>query len=60
VRHWVGYLDRHRIEQVVLLIIVAERTGRAEMDVVEAFQRTLPLPLSQPPATLVANWLKRV
>lgn len=59
VRQWVAYLERHRIEQIVLLMIAAERTGRPELEVVDAFQRTLPLPLSHPPATLIANWLKR-
>jgi hypothetical protein len=29
------------------------------VEVVEAFQRTLPLPLSQPPGTLITNWLER-
>jgi len=59
VRQWVAYLERHRIEQIVLLLIAAERTGRPELEVVDAFQRTLPLPLSHPPATLVAKWLTR-
>ena len=59
VRRWVAYLEHHRIEQVVLLLIAAERSGRAELEVTEAFQRTLPLPLSQPPRVLVERWLGR-
>jgi len=57
VRRWVAYLDRHRIERVVLLLIAAERGGRRELEVIDAFQRTLPLPLSQPPAAVLAKWL---
>jgi hypothetical protein len=57
VRRWVAYLERRRIEQVVLLLIAAERTGPAGLEVVEAFQRTLPLPLSQPPGALIERWL---
>jgi hypothetical protein len=57
VRRWVAYLQRHRIEQIALLLIAAERTGRAELEVVEAFQRTLPLPLSQPPRVHIERWL---
>jgi carbamoyltransferase len=57
VRRWVAYLERHRIEQIVLLLIAAERAGQASLEVVEAFQRTLPLPLSHPPASLIAKWL---
>ena len=51
--------ERHRIEQVVLLLLAAERSGSAALEVVEAFQRTLPLPLSKSPPTLVAEWLAR-
>ena len=57
VRRWVAYLTQHRIRQIVLLVLCAERAGRRELEVVEAFQRTLPIPLSQPPAALIANWL---
>ena len=59
VRDWTAYLRRHRVEQVVLLLLAAERNGRAALEVTEAYQRTLPLPLSQPPPTLVAQWLAR-
>ena len=59
VRRWVAYLARHRVEQIALLLLAAERTGRSELEVVEAFQRVLPLPLSQPPGTLIGTWLNR-
>jgi methylase of polypeptide subunit release factors len=59
VRTWVAYLRRQRIEQIALLLIAAERGGGPGLDVVEAFQRTLPLPLSKPPGTLIAEWLAR-
>ena len=56
VRTWVAYLERHRIEQIVLLLLAAERGGGRGLEVVEAFQRTLPLPLSKPPSTLISEW----
>jgi len=57
VRRWVAYLNAHRIDRVALLLIAAERGGRAGLEVVEAPQRILPLPLSQPPAAMIAAWL---
>lgn len=59
VEDWTAYLRRQRIEQVVLLLMVGERGGPPGLEVTEAFQRTLPLPLSQPPPALVASWLSR-
>jgi len=59
VRDWTAYLRRHRVEQVVLLLLAAERSGSAALEVTEAFQRMLPLPLSKSPPTLVAEWLAR-
>ncbi len=59
VRQWVAYLERQRIEHIILLLLAAERSGRSELEVVEAFQRTLPLPLSQSPGALIAAWLTR-
>jgi hypothetical protein len=59
VRDWSAYLRRHRVEQVVLLLLAALRGGPAALEVTEAYQRTLPLPLSQPPPALVAQWLAR-
>lgn len=57
VRDWTAYLRGHRVEQVVLLVLAAERRGRVGLEVTEAFQRTLPLPLSQPPPALIGKWL---
>jgi carbamoyltransferase len=59
VHAWVKYLDRHRVERIALLLLAAERGGAGGLEVVDAFQRTLPLPLSQPPAALIATWLNR-
>jgi carbamoyltransferase len=59
VRRWVAYLERQRIEQIVLLLIAAERGGSSRLEVVEAFQRVLPLPLSHPPRTQIETWLTR-
>lgn len=59
VRTWVAYLQKHHIEQIALLLIAAEHRGTPGLEVVEAFQRTLPLPLSKPPGSLVAEWLAR-
>jgi len=59
VRRWVAYLDRQRIARVVLLLIAAERLGRGAVEVVDAPQRILPLPLSQPPRALIDAWLSR-
>jgi hypothetical protein len=55
----VAYLERHHIGGIALLLIAAERGGTPGLEVVEAFQRTLPLPLSKPPGTLIAEWLAR-
>jgi len=57
VRDWVAYLHRQRIEQVVVLLLAAERGGAARFDVVEASQRVLPIPLSHPPATVLQQQL---
>jgi HemK-related putative methylase len=59
VQRWVAYLGRHRIAQVALLLVAAQRVGRAELEVVQAPQRILPLPLSRPPRELIAEWLTR-
>lgn len=57
VRDWIAFLARHRVAEIVLLLLAAERTGRHAVEVREALQRVLPLPLSQPPGTLLADWL---
>jgi HemK-related putative methylase len=59
VRDWSAYLHRHRVEQVVLLLLAGERGGPTGLEVREAYQRTLPLPLAPPPSALVAQWLAR-
>jgi hypothetical protein len=58
VRRWVAYLCRHRVAEVVFIAVVLEQRGVPGLDVVEGFQRTLPLPLVKPPADLVADWLR--
>jgi len=57
VRRWVEYLRRNHVREVVVLLFVAERRGKRCLEVVEAFQRTLPLPLSHPPRHHVEQWL---
>jgi len=57
VTRWVAYLRRHRVQDVVLLLLAAERGGRRGFDAITAFQRTLPLPLSHPPRHHVEQWL---
>jgi carbamoyltransferase len=59
IRRWVAYLDRQRIERIVLVLLAHERRGRSGLEVVEAFQRTLPLPLSRSPKDLLQSWLER-
>jgi methylase of polypeptide subunit release factors len=54
---WLAYLRRFRIDRIVLVVVAAERGGRRRLDVVEAFQRTFPLPLSPPPGERVQAWL---
>lgn len=57
IRRWLVYLARHHVAQVALLLLVAERGGPTGLEVIDAFQRTLPLPLSQPPRVLIERWL---
>jgi methylase of polypeptide subunit release factors len=59
IHRWVTYLDRHRIERIVLLLLAYERHGRGHLEVVEALQRTLPLPLSRSPQDLLRAWFER-
>lgn len=56
VRRWVGYLDRHRIDRIVLLILAAEAGRRRALDVVDAAPRSLSLPLSKTPREHVSEW----
>lgn len=57
VRRWVRYLRQHHVSTVVLLLIVAQRSGRPGLEVTAAPQRMLPIPLSPPPAQQIAAWL---
>jgi carbamoyltransferase len=59
IRRWVSYLDRHRIERIVLLLLAYDRRGRRRLEVAEALQRTLPLPLSRSPQDLLRAWFGR-
>jgi carbamoyltransferase len=54
---WLAYLRRFRIDSIALVLLAAERGPTTRLDVVEGFQRTLPLPLSPPPAEHVKSWL---
>ena len=56
VERWIGFLRRHHVERVVLALLVAERSRRRGVDVVEAFQRSFPLPLFHPPAEHIRRW----
>jgi len=57
VREWVGYLRRHRVVQIVALLIVGERRGSPQIDVVDGSRRVLPIPLSRSPRENVVEWL---
>jgi hypothetical protein len=54
------YLRHHRIESIALLLVVAERAGRAGLEIVEAQPRVLSLPVSPPPAERIRTWLGEV
>ena len=58
VHRWVSYLRRHRIDSVTLLLIVAERSGQSALEVLDAQQRVLPIPLTRPPAERIQEWLR--
>lgn len=58
VRTWVTYLRKQRVREIVLLVIVAEAGGGNSLEVREAFQRVLPIPLSRAPAELIAEWFE--
>jgi methylase of polypeptide subunit release factors len=59
IARWLAYLRRFRIERIVLVVIAAERGGGRRLEVVEAYPRTLPLPLAPPPAERLAAWFSR-
>lgn len=54
---WLQYLRHHRVESVSLILIAAERAGRARVEVVDAHPRILPLPLTPGPADRIEKWL---
>jgi hypothetical protein len=57
VERWSSYLRQRGLDRVVLLLIAAQRKGRRSLEVADAFQRVLPIPLSKPPGDLIAAWL---
>jgi carbamoyltransferase len=57
VRRWVKHLDRERIEQIALALIVAQRGRQRGIEAVDASRRILPLPLSRPAKEYVKEWL---
>ena len=59
VRRWVAYLARHRVSAVLFVAVVLERGRGDGLEVIEAFQRSLPLPLSKPSQVLIEEWLGR-
>ncbi len=56
-QRWLEYLRRHSVHSVVLLLIVAERGASRGVDVLEAQQRVLPIPLTRSPAERIKEWL---
>jgi SAM-dependent methyltransferase len=57
VRRWGAFLARHHVREIAVVILAAERGGRSGFEAAEAFQRTLPLPLSHPPRHHLEQWL---
>jgi carbamoyltransferase len=58
VRRWVDHLRRLRVRTVVLLLIVAEKRGERQLEVIEAQPRMLPIPLTPPVNDRIANWFR--
>jgi len=56
IRRWLGYLRRHRIATVALVVIAAERGKRGSVEVVDAQPRVLPIPLTLPVVDRVRSW----
>ncbi len=56
VRRWLAYLRQHRIERIAAVLVVAEKTGTAALEVVDARPRVFPMPLAPPPAQRIAAW----
>lgn len=57
VRRWIEYLRRHRIDSIAVILVVAQRSQRRGVDVVDAHPRVLQLPFSAPPAKRIEEWL---
>jgi methylase of polypeptide subunit release factors len=57
VHRWVKFLRRNRVDRILFVAVALERGECRAPQVVEAFQRTLPLPLSKAPRTLLDEWL---
>jgi carbamoyltransferase len=59
VGRWVAYLRRHRIQTVALILVIAERSDRRSIEVVDAPARFLPIPLGPAPRERIAAWLNK-
>jgi carbamoyltransferase len=57
VERWHQYLRRHRIASVSLVLIAARQGEPAQVEVVDAHPRVLPLPLAPGPAERIDRWL---
>jgi carbamoyltransferase len=58
VTRWIDHLRRLRVRAVVVLLIVAEKRGEQQLEVIEAQPRTLPIPLTPPVSERIANWFR--
>lgn len=58
VTRWVDHLRRLRVRTVVVLLIVAEKRGEQQLEVIEAQPRMLPIPLTPPVSERIANWFR--
>ncbi len=57
VARWVDHLRRLRVATIAVLLVVAERTGPPDIEVVEAQARVLPVPLTPSVADRISRWL---
>jgi methylase of polypeptide subunit release factors len=58
VRRWVDHLRRLRVRTVAVLLIVAEKRGERQLEVIEAQPRMLPIPLTPPVNDRIADWFR--
>ena len=58
VTRWIDHLRRLRVRAVVVLLIVAEKRGEQQLEVIEAQPRMLPIPLTPPVSERIANWFR--